>query len=104
MNDLQPNEIIVLEGVYLYADQVECDVRIVKSPIRHGTGDCADPPDIQNDTEHETFYVQYGSTTERGVFNAGGGMFSSLEQAILAVESALGIGGTVRWDSESARD
>ena len=97
MADLSPNETVVKEGTFLYDGKIQCDVRIIHSPVRYGSGDYEDPPDIQNDVDQDTYYIQYGSTTERGVFNAGGGAYGSLADAIAGVEGAPGIGGTVRW-------
>lgn len=97
MQSLHTDETVVLEGTYLYGGSHECDIRIVRSPVRFGTGDHEDPPEWADDFEEETFYLWYGSTTERGVFNAGGGGFPSLEQAMAAASSAPGIGHTVRW-------
>ena len=41
MNPLRPSETVVKEGTYLYDEIVECDRRIVHSPVRYGTGDYA---------------------------------------------------------------
>jgi len=97
MNSVTPSESVVKEGTFLYDHRVECDVRIVMSPVHYGTGDYEDPPDIANDRAEATFYIQYGSTIQRGVFSAGGGGFASLEEAIAEVASAPGIGSTVKW-------
>jgi len=90
-------ETLVKEGTYLYDGAVECDVCIVHSPIRYGSGDHEDSPEIAGDMECDTYYVRYGSTTDRGVFNAGGGWYSSIAEAIASVEAAPGIGATARW-------
>jgi hypothetical protein len=97
MSTVDSVQSVVLAGTYLYAGVHVCDVRIVRCPTRYGSGDLEDPPDIANDYEQETFYVWFGSTTERGVFNAGGGGFPSLEEAITAAVTAPGIGHTVKW-------
>jgi hypothetical protein len=94
---------VVKSGTFLYAGNVVCDVRIVREPIRFGTGDYEDEEDVREDQLAETFYVEYGSTTERGRFNAGGGGHASLAEAVSAVESAPGIGATVTWEAEEAR-
>ena len=96
---LRPNESLIQEGTFLYDGTVECDVRgrVVHSPVRYGSGDHEDSPDIQNDLTQDTYYVWYGSTTERGVYVAGGGHDASLREAVQAVEGAHGIGTTVRW-------
>lgn len=97
MKNPEWNETIVKEGVFLYDGAVECDVRIVRSPIRYGSGDDEDPPEIANDLQQDTYYVQFGSTTKRGVFNAGGGGYPSLVQAVGAAEATPGIGATIKW-------
>jgi hypothetical protein len=97
MDTLQPGQIIVQEGTYLYAGAVECEIRIVFSPIRYGTGDYEDQPDVANDIECSAYYVQYGSTTQRAVFNSGGASYLSLAEAIASAEATPGIGNTVRW-------
>lgn len=89
----------VKEGTFLYGGEITCDIRIVKSHIRWGSGDLDDPPELQNDIEGEYYYVWYGSTTERKVFNASGGCFSSLEEAVESIAKTPGIGSTVRWVS-----
>lgn len=104
MSRFHPNETVVKEGIFLYDREIECDVRIVHSPIRYGSGDHEDPPDVANDLTQDCYYVQYGSTSERGVFNASGSGYPSLPQAIAAAEKAPGIGATLRWkhNEESA--
>lgn len=98
MTSRLPHETSVKAGTFLYAGAIECDVRIVLSRIRYGSGDDEDPPEIANDLDRETYYVWYGSTTHRGVFNAGAGGYPSLAEAMLAAESALGVGSSLRWD------
>lgn len=92
-------ERVVASGTFIYAGAVECELRIVLSPTRHGSGDSEDDPEFANDAPVETYYVQYGSTTQRGVFNACGGAHPSLAGAVAAAEAAPGIGPTVRWHS-----
>lgn len=97
MGSLQDGETVAMAGVFTYAGTVECDIRIVRSSVRYGSGDCDDPPEIQNDQMCETFYVQFGSTTERGRFNAGSGSYSSLAAAMDAACTTPGIGSTIVW-------
>src|SRR5688500_5797491 len=101
MSPLNSNEKVVATGTFLYAG-TECDLRIVFSPIRYGSGDCEDEPEIANDSVADTYYVQYGSTTQRGIFNAGAGGFPSLVEARAAAEAAPGIGLTIRWHTGAA--
>jgi hypothetical protein len=95
------SENIVKTGTFLYDDSVLCDVCIAYSSVRFGTGDREDPPDIAEDAEIDTYYVWFGSTTERGKYNAGGGGYPSLVEAIANVENRPGFGKTVRWSSSS---
>lgn len=94
---LQPWEHVALTGTYLYDGVVECDVRIIHSTITPGSGDHEDPPERRDDRNEECYYVQYGSITQRGNFNAGGGGGATLEAAIKVAESVPGIGPTMRW-------
>ena len=91
------NEIPVRQGTFLYDGRIECDVRVVRSAGRYGTGDHHDEPEVGEDQPLDTYYVWYGSTIERGVFNSGGGAYASEAEAVAAVEAAIGIGRTVRW-------
>jgi hypothetical protein len=67
----------------------------------YGSGDYEDPPEVTNDLQRETFYIQYGSTAQRGVFNAGGTSYPSLAEAVAGAESAPGIGSTIRWKTST---
>ena len=64
-------------------------MRIVYSPICWGSGDDEDPPELRDDIERDTFYVEYGSIVERGLFNNGGGGFASVGEAMRHVETVL---------------
>lgn len=94
---LRSDEKVVRRGTFLYDGVVLCDIRIVYSTFMPGSGDYQDPPEVADDRDGDFFYVQYGSTTARGVFNAGGGGGTTLEAAITAAESTPGIGPTVVW-------
>ncbi|MES2489757.1 MAG: hypothetical protein V4607_08185 [Pseudomonadota bacterium] len=94
---LQPGERIVKKGTYLYDGSIECDICIVYSPIRYGSGDYGDPPEWGEDQEIDTYYLYFGATTERGRFAAGSGGTPSLTEAMAAAEAAPGVGKTVRW-------
>jgi hypothetical protein len=73
-------ETVVKTGTWLYDGQVVCDVRIVYSPIRFGSGDPVDPP--EDDEERPSYYVEYGGPQQRHAFVGGGGCFDSLEDAV----------------------
>lgn len=88
---------VVKLGTFLYAGTVECDVRIVLSPIHYGTGDYEDAAAIREDREESTFYVEFGSTSERGVFNSASVGYASLAAAEAGANAALGSGASVIW-------
>ena len=94
---LNSDERVVKIGTFLYGGEAECDLRIVSRPVQFGTGDYEDEAEVCDDIVQETFYVQYGSSISRGVFNAGGGSFATLHAAISHVEAMPGFGNTVRW-------
>ena len=82
-------ERVVKSGTFLYVGEVRCDVRIVYSPTRYGSGDHADAEEFANDQKMDSYYVEYGSTTQRNVFTSGGGWFPSLSEAVHHVEQAV---------------
>ena len=90
-------DLVVKEGTFLYDGAVVCDLGIVRRPIRFGTGDDKDPQEVRDDLVRGTFYAEYGSTTQRGVFNAGGGAHPTLLTAMAHAEAAPGIGKTIVW-------
>jgi len=55
---MHSGEEVVKNGTFLYDGTVMCDVRIVRSDMRPGSGDCEDPPELANDQYGEFFYVQ----------------------------------------------
>ena len=73
-------EEVVKAGAFLYDGLVTCDVRIVYSAIRHGSGDPVEPP--EQDEQRDSYYLQYGGTEHRGVFIGGSGCFDTLEEAM----------------------
>jgi len=90
MTGATTREVVVKAGTYLYADTIVCDVRIVYSPIRYGSGEeYVDQPEDVVDQERDTYYLQYGGTERRGAFIAGGGSFDSLEDAMRQAEATV---------------
>jgi hypothetical protein len=90
--------VIIQSGIFLYADEVVCDIRIVKHDMRPGTGDPFDEPWYRDDQKGEFYEIQYGSPSQRGKYLAGGGYFDSLDAALISAEEATH--GTVRWNVE----
>lgn len=91
---------IVKTGTFRYGGSVPCDIRIVFSPVQYGTGDVEDPAEVANDLQQSTFYIQFGSTTQRGVFQSGCRGFQSLAEAVAKAESTPGVGPTLEWQVE----
>jgi len=104
MNLRASNETIVRKGTFLYDGTIECDVRIIRSPIHFGSGDYEDPEEIQSDLEQDTFYIQFGSTTERGLFNTSSIGHLSIEEAMAEAVATPGIGRTIRWEGCAANE
>jgi hypothetical protein len=94
---LGSTESVVKTGTFLYDATVLCDVRIVYSTFSPGSGDWEEPPELANDQIGDFFFVQWGSTTARGVFNAGSSGGNSIDEAIAAAESMPGVGRTIVW-------
>ncbi|WP_426174502.1 hypothetical protein [Massilia sp. TWR1-2-2] len=46
---LNPGEIVVMEGTFLYDGTVECDLRIVRNDVCHGSADYDDSTEIAQD-------------------------------------------------------
>jgi hypothetical protein len=93
----EPDWQIIKQGIWLYDDVVVCDIRIVKYAWRFGTGDCEDDEDDQNDQQGEFYYIQYGSTIERGNFSEPGFCCNSLKEAMANADAQTR--GTVKWAS-----
>jgi hypothetical protein len=97
MTSTSLGEHVVKTGSFLYAPGVKCEIRIVHSPVRYGTGDQDDPPEIANDVEANSYYVQFGSPAQPGVFVAGSVAFPSLKEAMLGAAEQLGAQRALRW-------
>ena len=86
---------VLREGTWLYADEVVCDIRIVKHDWRYGTADYEDPPDVREDVQGEFFYLQFGSPVKRGEYPSRGSCHLSQEEA--EREASEATHGTVKW-------
>ncbi len=76
-------------GTWLYADNVLCEVRIVRRHTLYGSGDYEDPPEIAEDRAVECFYLLFRTPTGQPEW-VGGGAALSLAEAELLAESKLG--------------
>lgn len=90
------NAKIVKRGICFYDSSVEYEVIIVESDTLYGSGDYEDTPEIAEDREVTCFYVWYEDLSRKGVFNAGGGGFLSIDETIASVEKTS----SVKWQSE----
>ena len=90
--DIQ-DAVAIKRGKCFYNNAAEYEVRIVKWHIHYGTGDYDDPPKIQDDINADCYYVLYEDLIKKGVFNAGGGGFLSLDEAVNSIET----NGYVEW-------
>lgn len=83
-----PDGKTVKRGTFLYSGETVCDVCIQKTDRRYGTGDEEDEPEWRDDLEGEFYYVWYSPAGSRGEFRSGGGVFSTLTDAIRHVEES----------------
>jgi hypothetical protein len=94
---LNQGEVVVKEGSFLYAAEVECRLRVIQSSVLYGTGDAEDESEVSQDQDIECFYVEYGSTTNPTMFVARSRAFRSIQDALHGASSQLGPGSSVRW-------
>lgn len=87
--------VIVKGGIFLYDNEITCDIRIVRVHLRPGSGDVLDEPKYRDDEIGEFYEIQYGSTSERGKFVAGVGWYDTIEAALESANGATN--GTVKW-------
>ena len=90
--DMQ-NDCVIRRGKCLYDDSKEYEVKILKWHIFYGTGDYEDSPEIRDDRDVECYYVFYENLIEKGSFNACGGGFLSIDEAVRSVET----NGNIKW-------
>jgi hypothetical protein len=94
---LNPGEVVVLEGTFLYAAEVECRLRVIQTSVSYGTGDEEDDPEVSQDKDIACFYIDYGSTIDSNTFVARSQAYQSLREAVHGAPCQLGPGGCVRW-------
>jgi hypothetical protein len=90
---------LVQEGTALYAGEVPYRVAIYRSPVRYGSGDYEDPPELRDDIKGEWYYISYAPPVEPQRFSAGGGCFGTPQEAKAHVERMTN--GTVEWDDST---
>ncbi len=84
-----PNSEVIKQGIFYYSNEVPTDIRIFKHNMKYGTGDYLDEEEIQNDSEGEFYYIEYGSTSERGKFVSSSNYFLTLEEAVKYAEKSV---------------
>ena len=94
MSKLPDNSRIKMRGRWLYDGSVSMPVLIVEEELWPGSGDVLDPPEFADDRDGLNYAVYYGD--HEGVFRAGGGRYSTLEEAIQEVAGATH--GTTTWE------
>jgi len=73
---------IVAKGEWKYGGITPCLIVVQQEDTWPGSGDFEDPPEITEDRKVACFSVWYENPSSKGNFNAGGGYFLSLEEAI----------------------
>ena len=91
-------------GKCVYSYSSEYEVKIVKWHVFYGTGDYEDPVEIRNDKNIDCYYVVYEDLVKKGQFNAGGGVYFSVEEAIASVESNSNVFGFPRNTTDKSVD
>jgi hypothetical protein len=86
------NGMQVKRGKFLHNGRVVCDVRIVRAPVRYGSGDADDPP--AKDEPGPWFYFEWGSAVRPGELETGKLGRATLAEAVAAIEKQVG---SVTW-------
>lgn len=94
LNVSPPPKNIVKTGTFLYDNSVLCELCIAFNPIRWGTGDHEDEPEICEDVEIDTYCVFLGSSTGQ---YSGGSAYPSLSAAMSNIEARPGFEKSVKW-------
>lgn len=90
--DLRPGERVVKTGCFLYDGRVRCPIRIVRTDLRPGSGDCEDEPGIADDRSGTWFRVDLtaAGSPDRWASSIDG--FPSVDAAVAH------LGSNVSWD------
>jgi hypothetical protein len=75
-------EKIIKKGTFLYDHKVICDIQIVETNIRPGTGDPYDSEDLRVDKEGTFYYIKFGSPLKRNLFSSLSLYFTDLQKSI----------------------
>lgn len=80
---MNPEEVIVKTGTFVYGETTEGTIQIVQTSWRPGSGDPEDPEEFREDQAGTFFRIDYRFMNS----TPGGGYFNSLEEAIRSAES-----------------
>jgi hypothetical protein len=86
---------VIKQGTWPHADEIVCDLRILRHGWNYGSGDDGDEKDIREDQEGEFYYIEYGSPTNPTEYKTRVGGYESLEEAMTAVTVATH--GAISW-------
>jgi len=87
---------VVAKGEWKYDGITPCCIVVQKETTWPGSGDTEDAPEVAEDREMPCFSVWYESPSNKGRFNAGGGCYQTVEEAIK--ETTKKIQGPVIWN------
>jgi len=89
---------LIRTGTWLYDNTVPSRVEIWLRPVKYGTGDYEDPPEIQDDQYGGFYEIYYHPPGDIGGGGgpSGGGCHTDLASALAEVEKDTH--GTVRWE------
>ena len=79
----------VRHGHWLYADGVQCAVRIARRDVWLGSGDDEDPPEVAEDREVECYELEFHTPAGAPAW-VGGGVYATLEEAEESARRLLG--------------
>ena len=96
-NPQEPPGTLLRTGTWLYDGTVPSRVEVWLRPVKYGTGDYEDPPEIEDD-QYGKFYEVYFHPPGNigGGRPFGGGHYTDLQSALDDVEKDTQ--GTIKWD------
>ncbi len=89
MSDIE--EQVIMSGTWIYGDESEWQVHVVKANFRAGTRDHDDAPDVRHDQHGVFFDVRFGEYDDSVTH---GGAYTSLEEAL---EYAKSVCPSLKW-------
>lgn len=83
------NKNFVSFGFWYYSENIKTSVAIEKKSTKHGTGDCEDDQDMQNDKVLDNYYIWFSSAGTKD-FKNGAGYKLDLDEAKAEAERIVG--------------